>query len=101
MRMNTLSTISQSGLQAAQTRLDAAAHNIANAQTPGFQRLAVAQQTQADGGVSTQVERATAPSDGMESDVVAQLQAKNSFLANLNVFKTQDRLLGAVLDTQA
>jgi len=47
------------------------------------------------------VERATTPSDGMESDVVAQLQAQNSFLANLNVFKTQDRLLGAVLDTQA
>ncbi len=99
--MNTLSAISQSGLQAAQTRLDAAAHNVANAQTPGFQRLNVQQQTQAGGGVSTRVERSAEDNAGLENDVVAQLQAKNSFLANLSVFKTQDRLLGSVLNTKA
>jgi flagellar hook-associated protein FlgK len=99
--MNTLSTISQSGLQAAQTRLDAAAHNIANAQTPHFQRLNVEQQTQADGGVTAQVARSAAEGGGMESDVVAQLQAHNSLLANLSVFKTQDRMLGSVLDAKA
>lgn len=100
-RMNSIPAISVSGLQAAQTRLQSSAHNIANAQTEGFQRLTVQQQTQADGGVSTQVKRATQPSEGIESDVVEQLQAKNAFLANLNVFKTNDRMLGSLLDAQA
>ena len=37
----------------------------------------------------------------LEDDVVAQLQAKNSFLANLNVFKTNDSMLGSLLNIRA
>jgi flagellar hook protein FlgE len=94
-------SIAVSGLQAAQTRLQVSAHNVANSQTEGYQPLQVAQSTQPGGGVGTQVARSSQPSAGMEGDVVAQLQAKNAFLANLNVFKTQDAVLGTLLNTEA
>lgn len=90
-----------SGLQAAQTRLQVSAHNIANSQTEGFQRLQVEQSSQAGGGVGTQATRSSQPSAGLEADVVAQLQARNAFLANLSVFKTQDAVLGTLLNAQA
>lgn len=99
--MNAISSISLSGMQAAQTRLDASAHNIANQQIEGFQPLQVQQSTQADGGVNSQVERSTGAGASLEDDVVAQLQAKNSFLANLNVFKTNDSMLGSLLNIRA
>jgi flagellar basal body rod protein FlgC len=99
--MNTASAISYSGLQAAQTRLQASAHNVANSQTSGFEPLAVQQTTQSGGGVSTRVERLPSDSQNMERDMVAQLQAKNALLANLSVFKTHERMLGSVLDAQA
>jgi flagellar hook protein FlgE len=95
------SSMAISGLQAAQTRLQVSAHNVANSQTEGYQSLQVEQSTQAGGGVGTQVTRSSQPSAGLEGDVVAQLQAKNAFLANLNVFKTQDAVLGTLLNTQA
>ena len=95
------SAIAFSGLQAAQTRLQASAHNVANSQTEGFRPLQVDQSTQSGGGVSTQVERSSQPSAGLEGDVVAQLQAKNAFLANLNVFKTNDAMLGTLLNAKA
>jgi flagellar hook protein FlgE len=102
--MNAISSISLSGMQAAQTRLDASAHNIANQQTEGFQPLEVQQSTQQGGGVSSQVERSSSSSGAgpsLEDDVVAQLQAKNSFLANLNVFKTNDSMMGSLLNIRA
>jgi hypothetical protein len=34
----------------------------------------------------------------LETDMVAQLQAKNSFLANLAVFKTSNAMAGVLLD---
>ena len=37
----------------------------------------------------------------MESDLVAQLQAKNAFLANLAVFKTSNQMAGALLNKTA
>jgi flagellar hook protein FlgE len=99
--MNAISSISLSGMQAAQTRLDASAHNIANQQTEGFQPLEVQQTTQAEGGVTSQVQRSTGTGPSLEDDVVAQLQAKNSFLSNLQVFKTNDNMLGSLLNTRA
>ena len=37
-----ISSVGLSGMRAAQMQLDTTAHNVANAQTPGFQRQAVA-----------------------------------------------------------
>ena len=50
-----VTSIALSGVQAASTRLDAAANNIANSQTPGFRRDQVMQQTQESEGVLTVV----------------------------------------------
>jgi flagellar hook protein FlgE len=94
-------SIAQSGLQVAQTRLAVSANNVANNQTPGYQRETVQAQAQPDGGVSAQVNRSGASGGSLEQDVVDQLAAKNDFLANLHVFKTADQMMGSLLDTHA
>jgi flagellar hook protein FlgE len=96
--MSSISSIALSGMQAAQTQLNAAASNVANAQTAGYQRREVQQSPQADGGVGTQVVASAQQGPALETDLVAQLQAKNAFLANLAVFKTSNAMAGALLD---
>ena len=99
--MNALSSIALSGLNAAQTQLDASANNIANLSSTDYHRELVSQTEQPGGGVGTQVSRAAQPGDALEQDVVGQLMAKNSFMANLAVFKTSVRLTGTLLNTTA
>lgn len=99
--------IGLSGLRAAQTRLDTAAHNVANAQTPGFRRQVVEQTAMPEtGGVQTQVRREDAPQAGgdlarLAEDLVEQRAALHSYAANLKTIQTEDRMLGSLLDTQA
>ncbi len=99
--MNSISSIALSGLNAAQTSLNASAHNVANLATEGFKRQGTVQSAQSGGGVTTSVREASTTGNALEQDVVTQLQAKNSFIANLAVFKTQDKMAGALLDTRA
>jgi flagellar hook-associated protein FlgK len=96
--MASITSIALSGMNAAQTQLNASAHNIANLSTDGFKRQQVTQTPQPQGGVSASVATAGIEGDALVTDVVAQLQAKNAFLANLAVFKTQDKMAGALLD---
>jgi len=96
--MSTLSAISLSGMNAAQTALEASAHNIANLSTVGFRREQVTQSAAADGGVTASLSQAAQEGAALETDVVGQLVAKNQFLANLAVFKTNDKMMGALLD---
>ncbi len=101
--------IGLSGMRAAQLRLDTGAHNVANAQTPGFQRQVVTQTAQPGlGGVDAQTGRETeaAPAGGADfghlaEDMVAQRMSVYSFAANLRTVETQDRVLGALLDAKA
>lgn len=89
-------------MQAAQVRMGASAHNIANTQTEDFHREEVLQQARpALGGTEATVRRAPEAGHQMEQDVVDQLAAKNSFLANLAVFKAGDKMLGTLIDSQA
>ncbi|MFZ4623000.1 MAG: flagellar basal body protein [Rhodoferax sp.] len=99
--MASISSIALSGMTAAQAKLGTAANNIANLNTEGFVRQQIRQTAQTGGGVSGTVEPAANPGAALESDVVSQLQAKHAFLANLAVFKTQDRMAGALLDQSA
>lgn len=98
--------IGLSGLHAAQTRLDTSAHNLANAQTPGFRRHAV-QQTAAPagGGVLTQVVREDTAQAGqlnhLAEDLVDQRMSLYSFKANLKTIEAEDRMLGTLLDRKA
>jgi len=99
--MSSISSIALSGMNAAQTALNASAHNVANVNTPDFRRQEVLQTSQTGGGVSSSLTTADKVGSALETDVVTQLQAKNSFLANLAVFKTSDKIAGAMLDMSA
>ena len=99
--MTSISSIALSGMQAAQATLDSSAHNVANSNTPAFRRQEVIQSEQKEGGVTTSLVRSANEGSALETDLVAQLQAKNAFLANLAVFKTHDKLSGALLDKNA
>lgn len=98
-----------SGLRAAQLRLDSSAHNVANVQTPDFRRQGVTQSARpGHGGVDARVEHeATSPPPGAQGfgrlaeDLVGQNISLYSFKANLSTLKAHDRMLGALLDTQA
>lgn len=88
-------------MAAAQTRLQASTANIANGSTENYNRREVSQTAQAGGGVSASVSRAPTAGPALVTDVVAQLEAKNSFLANLAVFKTSNQMQGALLNEKA
>lgn len=98
--MSTLSAISLSGMNAAQTALGVSAHNVANLSTTGFHRQQLTQSAAAGGGVTTSLGEALQPGSDVAGDLVNQLVAKNQFLANLAVFKTGDRMMGTLLDVR-
>ena len=101
--MASLSSIGSSGLQAAQLRLDASANNVANLNTPGYRRQAVAQQAVANSaGVRATVQREQ-QADGvaLEKEAVEQMSATYAFKANLQTIKTQDEMMGALLNVRA
>lgn len=100
LRISTPSAAS-SGLQAAQLRLDTSAHNVANLNTPNFKRQSVVQQAQPNGGVGATVQTATETGASLAQDTVEQISATYAFKANLQVFRAQDRMLGALLDKKA
>ncbi|BEU98576.1 flagellar basal body protein [Acidovorax sp. DW039] len=100
--MASVSSIGNSGLQAAQLRLDSAAHNVANLNTPGFRRQTV-EQTEAPGGAGVQasVRRESVEGPALEKDVVEQMSATYAFKANIQVIKTEDQMMGSLLNTKA
>lgn len=100
--MASLSSIGISGLQAAQLRLDSAAHNVANLNTPGFKRQTVTQQDAPNlAGTRTRLDKASQEGVALEGEVVEQMSASYAFKANLQTLKTQDDMLGSLLDTKA
>jgi flagellar hook protein FlgE len=92
-----IASIALSGLNAASNQLATAAHNIANAQAPGFRRQLVQQTAQPGAGVVS-IGRAAETGDALAEDVVAQMSATYAFKANVLALKTQDRMLGSLLD---
>lgn len=99
--MFALPSIAQSGLQAAQARLGASAHNIANMQTDGFKRETVSAQATPQGGVVVSISQAAQAGSDLTQDVVDQMSAKNAFMANVQVLKTADQMMGSLLDVRA
>ena len=99
--MNSIRATALSGLNAATLQLDTAAHNVANAQTPGFRRQQVAQQARADGGVDASV--VTSPVEGSDlvADLVQQKVALYTFKANIAALRTEHEMLGSLLDVRA
>lgn len=99
--MNSITSIALSGLHAASTRLATSAHNIANTQTPGFRRQVTTQAASPEGGVSVGLTQAAEPGESLAEDVVQQVAARYAFEANVLTIRTQDRMLGSLLDVSA
>ena len=99
--MNSTASIALSGMQTAQLQLDASANNVANVETPGYKRQEVLPNSQPQGGVAASVRQSDSQAPSLEADLVAQLAAKNAFLANLAVFKSNNRMAGALLSLRA
>ncbi len=97
--MSSISSVSISGMNAAQAALSASAFNVANTGMSGFRRREVGQTSLAPAGVGVSVRTAPAPGDASLTDVVGMLQAKDSFLANLAIFKTSAQMAGSLLNT--
>ena len=100
--MASLASIASSGLQAAQLRLDSSAHNVANMNTNGFKRQTVAQEPVPDlGGTRASLGQAGDEGVALEQEAVEQMSATYAFKANLQALKTQDAMMGALLDIRA
>ena len=109
---------SLSGLAAAQTKINAVAHNSANANTDGFKKhRALNQEVQPQGGVTTTVvEEVNTPGpvlfretetgltqfEGSNVDLAEEavnlLIGKRFYEANLRALKIQNDTVGSVLD---
>ena len=100
MVIASISGMALSGMQAAMAGLQSSAHNIANAPVEGFHRQELALESTA-GGVSYENQQAPLAGSSLERDLVAQLAAKNAFLANLAVFRTADDLSGTLLNLRS
>jgi flagellar basal-body rod protein FlgC len=106
------SSIAYSGLKAASTRLQVSAHNVANSNTDGFDPQRVDQTALRAGGTLAQVSQpdgnnpvymrdgsiTEASNTDLVSETVDQMQASNSFKANLAVLRTSDEMVGSLFD---
>lgn len=99
--MSSISATALSGVQAAQTRLNASANNVANAQTEGYRRERVDQTPQDAGGVQASVSKAPEPGVDLAAELVEQKMAVYAFKANLQVIQTDAAMAGRLLDEQA
>jgi flagellar hook-associated protein FlgK len=93
---------SLSGINAAQTRLDVAGHNIANLNTQNFTRQEVQQSDSVNGGVSISLASSSAGAgNNLETDMVEQLQTTSLYQANLSVLKASIDMMGTLVDIKA
>jgi flagellar hook protein FlgE len=99
--MNAVSSIGRSGMTAAIQQLDSASHNIANTQTPQFRRETVSQRELPNGGVATTVDRAQTEGNNESADVVHQISSTYSFKANLHTVRTEQDMMGTLINLQA
>ena len=81
-------SIGLSGANAAQWRIDSAAHNIANIDTPDFRRQQTYQQTlEPLGGVTSSVTQSDTTGSALETDLVEQQAAAYDYMAALGVIQ--------------
>lgn len=94
MSLSAVMGISLSGMQAQQTRATATANNIANAMTPGYDRLQTRLSTAAGGGVQASVSPSgdATVDDGSNVDLrqeaLSLIESEIAFKANASVWET-------------
>ena len=93
-----------SGVKASQQRLDVAAHDVANVNTPGFQEQSVIQTEMRPEGTQIAAIRRTSNDNPQYSntdlaeETKEQIVSKDAYSANLTVIKVKDRMMGELLD---
>ena len=106
-----------SALRAFVTKLGVTADNIANVNTDGFKKNRAILQEDANGGVQVEIRRDDSPGfiyDAFENgetveketsnvdlteEIPSLMVTKRAYEANLKTIKTQDEMLGSLLDT--
>ena len=107
---------SLSGLASAQSRINTAAHNIANANTPDFKKSRTVFEESSAGGVQVSLESVNTSGPiiiqeteeglveqelsnvNLEEELVNLLIGQRSFEANARAIEIQDDTLGSLLD---
>ncbi|HEY2033892.1 MAG TPA: flagellar basal body protein [Rhizomicrobium sp.] len=85
-----------SGMQAASLQMQAAASNVANAQTPSYQPVAVQQTAQSGGGVRASLVKS--PPTDLPAQLVSGIEASTAYRANFAVFGAMGRAYKSLLD---
>jgi len=103
--MNNFS-ISNSGLNASQIRMGSVGHDLANVNTKGFRQGNVNQVEIKEGGTqvtSIQKTKNDNPLNHSNTDIAHEfgemITSSSSYKANLQAIKTNDEMLGDLLDT--
>lgn len=100
MSLTSAISIATSGMQAATTRLNVAASNIANVDTADYKPLAVRQTELAGGGVAASVmpRSGVDPTVDLGDEVVDVIGARAAYLASLAVVTVADDMFRSLLD---
>ena len=97
------SSISISGLHAAQTTFDVMANNVANIASEGFKPSRVElRPVEPRGGVDV-ASITQSPDEGVDlaTEITTGLIAKTTYAANARAFRTEAETLGALFDDRA
>jgi len=94
---------SVSGMQASALRIDISAHDVANINTPGFSQSRPVQSSLKSGTEISAIQKIPPPSPELSATELAeesaeQIISEKSFAANAAVIKTQDKMLGEVVN---
>ena len=105
-----------SGLTTFGKQINVSAHNTANILTEGFKKSRVVAEELQPQGVKASIQTVDSPGPLIEvrsqdgprmvelsnvdpvQEIVSQMVATRAYQANLNMIKTEDRLLGSILD---
>ncbi|MCP4905787.1 MAG: flagellar basal body rod protein [bacterium] len=88
-----------SGMQSAQTRVAASAHNVATFLTEDFRPQRVAQTSQPGGSSRVRVQQSSDPAPvSFARGVVGQIQASTQYSASARVFQVGAEMRGQLLD---
>lgn len=93
-----------SGARMGSLRMDVAAHDIANVNTPGFEQSDMIQKEQRPGSQVGTIRRTpNLDPERSNTDLAKEfgsemITGEKSYTANLNVIRVQDQMLGSLLD---
>jgi flagellar basal-body rod protein FlgC len=112
--MGNAMSIAVSGMQAASLRVAAAASNIVNMDSPGYQPVSVAQSPASDGGVSASLQQpllaydpaytnmqGSQPNVDLPTEIVNLKVASHSFRASIQAYKAASQMFKTLLDATA